>query len=123
MAREEGRTLAEAQTQEPLRKQALCLICLESLSGYHRSEVESNHIYSYADGNPQYLSNLGPVGAPSSDQKRKCHAAKGGKLAAEYREEVRIKKVLQDVTGEQWQSRPVSNIHVSPVTRTGDSWR
>lgn len=98
MAREEGRTLTEPETQDPLRKHTGCYVCLESLAGCDRPEIEFDHIHGYADGIPQDLSSFGPVGASSSDHKRNCHAAQARKPPLEYRGQLRIKKASPDVT-------------------------
>lgn len=99
MAKEERRILPEEEKQELLEKHKECYICLETLEGYAREEIQFDHIYNYADGYPQDLSNFAPVHASKDERKLNCHAAKGRKSPIEYREEVRIKKRLKNVQG------------------------
>ena len=96
---EEKRTLTEDEKQTLLSKHSICYICLEPLEGYERSEIQFDHIYSYADGYSQELANFAPVHASTKENKLNCHSAKGRKSPAEYREELRIKKKLRDVKG------------------------
>lgn len=99
MAKEERRILTEEEKQDLLAKHENCYICLDSLEGYSREEIQFDHIYNYADGYPQDLSNFAPVHASMDERKLNCHAAKGRKAPIEYREEVRIKKRLKAVQG------------------------
>lgn len=96
---EEKRTLTEDEKQTLLAKHSICYICLEPLEGYERSEIQFDHIYSYADGYSQELANFAPVHASTKEHKLNCHSAKGRKSPAEYREELRIRKKLRDVKG------------------------
>ena len=99
MAKEERRVLIETEKEDLLRKHPNCYICDESLDGYSREEIQFDHIYAYADGYPQELSNFAPVHASKDERKLNCHGAKGRKPPIEYREEVRIKKQLKTVQG------------------------
>ncbi|MBI5043993.1 MAG: hypothetical protein HZC10_09265 [Nitrospirae bacterium] len=99
MAKEERRILTEEEKQDLLAKHKNCYICLESLEGYSREEIHFDHIYNYADGYLQDLSNFAPVHTSKDERKLNCHAAKGRKAPIEYREEVRIKKRLKAVQG------------------------
>lgn len=99
MPKEERRILTEAEKQELLKKHLECYICREPLAGYDRSEIEFDHIYDYESGYPQDLNNFAPVHASSKDGKLNCHGAKGRKSPVEYREELRIKRKLKNVTG------------------------
>ena len=65
MPDEKRRILTEEEKQELLAKHKHCYICLEALSNYDREEIQFDHIYSYADGYPQELSNFAPVHASS----------------------------------------------------------
>jgi hypothetical protein len=99
MPKEDRRILTEEEKLELLSKHQQCYICLEPLEGYTRAEIQFDHIYNYADGYPQELSNFAPVHASPDERKLNCHGAKGRKLPIEYREEVRIKKTLDRVQG------------------------
>jgi hypothetical protein len=99
MAEEKRRVLTQTEKSELLSKHEVCYICLELLDGYEPDEIQFDHIYNYADGYPQELSNFAPVHASSDPRKLNCHAAKGRKSPFEYREEVRIKKKLDEVKG------------------------
>lgn len=99
MAEEKRRILTPTEKSELLSKHKVCYICLEPLDGYEPDEIQFDHIYNYADGYPQELSNFAPVHASSDPRKLNCHAAKGRKSPFEYREEVRIKKKLDEVKG------------------------
>jgi hypothetical protein len=70
-----------------------------SLDGYEESEIQYDHIYSYADGHPQEPSNFAPVHASREPHKRNCHKEKGRKSPYEYREELRIKNALSSISG------------------------
>jgi hypothetical protein len=99
MAEEKRRVLTPTEKSELLSKHKVCYICLEPLDGYEPDEIQFDHIYNYADGYPQELSNFAPVHASSDPRKLNCHAAKGRKSPVEFREEVRIKKKLNEVKG------------------------
>ena len=99
MPDEKRRTLTAAEKTDLREKNKNCYICLEPLMGYADNEIEYDHIYSYADGYPQDLTNFAPVHASSDPHKRNCHAEKGRKSPVEYREELRIKRELEGVTG------------------------
>lgn len=99
MADEKRRVLTSSEKSELLSKHKPCYICLEPLDNYETDEIQFDHIYNYADGYPQELSNFAPVHASSDSRKQNCHSAKGRKSPFEYREEVRIKKKLEVVKG------------------------
>jgi hypothetical protein len=79
------------------RKHTVCYICLDPLENYTPDEIEYDHIYNYADGHPQELSNFAPVHASSEPNKANCHKSKGKKSPVEYREELRILKALKAI--------------------------
>ena len=99
MADEKRKVLTPNEKSELLSKHKVCYICLEPLDNYESDEIEYDHIYNYADGYSQELSNFAPVHASSDTRKQNCHAAKGRKSPFEYREELRIKKKLEEVKG------------------------
>jgi hypothetical protein len=99
MPKEERRTLTEEEKNELLEKHRNCYICNQTLEGYSRAEIQFDHIYNYADGYPQDLSNFAPVHASPDERKLDCHSAKGRKAPIDYREEVRIKERLKSVKG------------------------
>ncbi len=99
MPNEERRILTEEEKLALLSKHKYCYICNEPLDGYAREEIEFDHIYNYADGYPQELSNFAPVHASPHQNKLNCHAGKGRKTPFDYREELRIKKLLKNVHG------------------------
>src|SRR5437870_13315690 len=94
MPDEKRRVLTAEEKAELLEKHKVCYICLEPLANYGKDEIEFDHIYSYADGNTQELSNFAPVHASADPLKKNCHLAKGRKSPHEYREEVRITNAL-----------------------------
>lgn len=99
MPKEERRVLAQDEKSELLSNHKACYICLKTLEGYSREEIEFDHIYNYADGYPQELSNFAPVHASKDPRKLNCHKAKGRKTPYEYREELRIKSKLEEISG------------------------
>ncbi|MBC8471350.1 MAG: hypothetical protein H8D56_17970 [Planctomycetes bacterium] len=99
MPNEERRILTEEEKSSLLTKHKSCYICNEPLDGYTREEIEFDHIYNYADGHPQELNNFAPVHASPHQNKLNCHAGKGRKKPFDYREELRIKKILKKVHG------------------------
>ena len=99
MTKEERRILTEEEKNELLEKHKNCYICNQTLEGYSRAEIQFDHIYNYADGYPQELSNFAPVHASPDERKLNCHSAKGRKAPIAYREEVRIKERLRNVQG------------------------
>ena len=99
MPDEKRRVLTAEEKAELLEKHKVCYICLEPLANYGKDEIEFDHIYSYADGHTQELSNFAPVHASADPLKKNCHLAKGRKSPHEYREEVRITDALQKITG------------------------
>lgn len=99
MPKEEKRVLTQDEKSELLSKHKVCYICLRTLEGYSPEEIEFDHIYNYADGYPQDLSNFAPVHASKDARKLNCHKAKGRKTPYEYREELRIKSKLEEISG------------------------
>jgi hypothetical protein len=99
MPDEKRRVLTEDEKLLLLEKHKDCYICLESLANYDRKEIQFDHIYNFADGYPQELSNFAPVHASDDLRKRNCHKAKGRKSPFEYREEMRIESALKKVSG------------------------
>src|ERR1039457_2650261 len=94
------RRVLTAEEKEALRaKHSLCYICLDPLENYAANEIQYDHIYNYADGHPQDLSNFAPVHASSDPNKANCHKSKGKKSPVEYREELRVLKALKTITG------------------------
>ena len=94
----ERRRLTEKEKEQLLQGWSTCYICEASLEGYTRDEIEFDHIYAYADEYSQELSNFAPVHA-SSTGKKNCHAAKGRKSPYQYKEELRIERKLQEISG------------------------
>jgi len=76
-----------------------CYICDDDFKQYSHSEIEFDHIHDYASGNPQELSNFAPVHAAKDSTKKNCHQDKGRKSPFEYKEELRIKKMLSSIHG------------------------
>ena len=99
MPKEERRVLTQDEKSELLNKHKVCYICLKTLEGYSPEEIEFDHIYNYADGYPQEFSNFAPVHASKDPRKLNCHSSKGRKTPYEYREELRIKSKLEEISG------------------------
>lgn len=99
MPSETKRILTQEEKNELLEKNKNCYICMKPLEGYSSEEIEFDHIYNYADGYPQDLSNFAPVHASRDSRKLNCHRGKGRKSPYEYREELRIKSKLEEVSG------------------------
>lgn len=99
MPNEDRRILSEEEKLTLLEKHKHCYICGDSFDSYSREEIEFDHIYNYADGYPQDLSNFAPVHASSHQSKLNCHSGKGRKTPFDYREELRIKKILKNIRG------------------------
>ena len=97
--KEERRVLTAEEKTELRAKHNVCYICLDPLENYGPDEIEYDHIYNYADGHPQELSNFAPVHASHDPNKANCHKSKGKKSPVEYREELRILKALRKITG------------------------
>ena len=99
MSKEKRRVLTQDEKSELLSKHEVCYMCLKTLEGYSPDEIEFDHIYNYADGYPQDMSNFAPVHASKDPRKLNCHKAKGRKSPHEYREELRIKSKLEKISG------------------------
>lgn len=82
-----------------LNKHKECYLCQQTLGGYNRDEIQFDHIYSFADGYAQDLSNFAPVHSSKIDGKLNCHKSKGRKKPVDYREELRIKAELDKIEG------------------------
>lgn len=109
------RILTSEEKEELLRKNKNCYICLQSLEGYTKEEIQFDHIYNYADGYPQELSNFSPVHASKNPKKLNCHKDKGKKSPYDYREELRIKSKLDKITGlKDLCSNPIQSIYSIP---------
>jgi len=78
-----------------------CYICDASLEGYDDTEIQYDHIYAHATdiAGGENLGNFAPIHASSDPAKRNCHAGKGTKTFFDYKEELRIKNKLADITG------------------------
>jgi hypothetical protein len=95
----EKRRVLTAEEKAQLRKQwPICYICEQGFEGYDDSEIQWDHIYAYALGYPQDLEYFAPMHASRQPGKLNCHKGKGTKSPIEYKEEVRIKKLLGEVT-------------------------
>lgn len=99
MPKEERKILTQDEKSKLLKKHKICYICLKTLEGYSPEEIEFDHIYNYADGYSQDLSNFAPVHASKDLRKLNCHKAKGRKSPYKYREELRIKSKLEKISG------------------------
>jgi hypothetical protein len=97
--KEDRRVLTAEEKAELRGKHSVCYICLNPLENYADNEIEYDHIYNYADGYPQELSNFAPVHASHDPNKANCHKSKGKKSPVDYREELRILKALKRITG------------------------
>lgn len=99
MPKEERRVLSEEEKIQLLSHHSVCYICNAPFAGYDRTEIEFDHIYNYADGHRQDISNFAPVHASKVAGRLNCHSAKGRKSPVEYREELRIRSMLATVQG------------------------
>lgn len=99
MTREQRRILTEAEKAQLRKKWPVCYICEEPLNGYDEQEVEYDHIYDFASGYSQDLSNFAPVHASGDPAKRNCHRGKGRRNPSEYKEYLRITRRLDSVSG------------------------
>lgn len=99
MSKEERKILTEVEKQKLLQKHSDCYLCQLTFQGYSRDEIQFDHIYSYADGYAQDLTNFAPVHASKTEGKRNCHKDKGRKKPTDYREELRIKSELLKIDG------------------------
>ena len=99
MPKEQRKVLTQDEKSKLLNKHSVCYICLKTLEGYSLEEIEFDHIYNYANGYPQDLSNFAPVHASKDPRKLNCHKAKGKKSPYEYGEELRIKSKLEEISG------------------------
>jgi len=99
MLKEKRRVLTQDEKSQLFSKHKECYICRKILQGYSSDEIEFDHIYNYADGYLQDLSNFAPVHASKDPRKLNCHKSKGRKSPVEYREELRIKSQLEKISG------------------------
>jgi len=89
--------LANEEKDQLRQKWEKCYICNESLENYSDSEIQFDHIYDYASGYTQELSNFAPIHASKDLSKKNCHKDKGRKSPFEYKEELRIRKRLDEI--------------------------
>jgi hypothetical protein len=99
MVDNERRILTEEEKVQLIAQYSSCYICQSPLENYDRDEIQFDHIYAYSDGYPQDLVNFAPVHASKNPLKLNCHKAKGRKKPVDYREELRIKDKLREITG------------------------
>lgn len=99
MRKSKRRVLTPNEKKQLLKKYPNCYICESSLKGYENNEIQFDHIYNYADGHEQNLENFAPVHASKKNRKKNCHKEKGQKSPIIYKEEVRIKDLLQKIKG------------------------
>lgn len=101
MAQPGTRRILTPEEKQQVRQQFqnTCYLCEGSLDDYGDAEIQYDHIYAFAEGYPQDFSNFAPVHASRDDAKKNCHAAKGRKSPHEYKEELRIRKIMEAVTG------------------------
>lgn len=97
MTTEKRRVLTPEEKKQLRQQWPKCYICEESFEGYDESEIEYDHIYAYAKGHDQGLENFAPLHASNQPGKRNCHKTKGVKSPIEYKEEIRIKSLLNKV--------------------------
>jgi hypothetical protein len=95
----ERRELTEAEKAQLRGQFSDCYLCETTLAGYGPGEIQYDHIYAYADGYSQDLANFAPVHASKEPGKRNCHKEKGRKSPYQYKEELRIRKDMANVTG------------------------
>ena len=93
------RELSDAEKAQVRARFENCYICGETLNDYEPTEIQYDHIYAFADGYSQDLSNFAPVHASREPNKRNCHKQKGRKSPFEYKEELRIRGEMQNVSG------------------------
>ena len=89
----------EEKMQVRTQFQDTCYLCEETLDGYTDSEIQYDHIYAYADGYSQDLGNFAPVHASREPGKHNCHKLKGRKSPYQYKEEMRIRRNMQNIMG------------------------
>ena len=77
MKRDKRKILDENEKAQLLKTSATCYICEKSLKGYSKDEIEYDHIYNFADGYPQTISNFAPVHASKDSRRLNCHKEKG----------------------------------------------
>ncbi|MBY8987762.1 MAG: hypothetical protein KGD61_04860 [Candidatus Lokiarchaeota archaeon] len=68
MSKEKRRILTQDEKSSLLNNKE-CYICLISLDGYSPEEIQFDHIYNYADGYPQSISDFAPVHASGDPRK------------------------------------------------------
>ena len=93
------RILTDEEKKQLLKKWKQCYICETSLEGYCDAEIQFDHIYDFASEYSQELSQFAPVHASREPSKKNCHQDKGRKSPFEYREELRIRKILDKIHG------------------------
>lgn len=78
-----------------------CYICGLTLDGYDEGEIQYDHIYAHTAeiAGGEELDKFAPIHASSNPAKRNCHSGKGTKSWVEYKEEIRIKGKLSEISG------------------------
>ena len=99
MALEKRKVLSEGEKKELIGDYKNCYICNNSLEGYSSEEIQFDHIYNYAEGYDQQISNFAPVHSSKDPRKLNCHKAKGQKSPIQYKEELRIVNKLKSING------------------------
>ena len=97
--KEKRKVLDDNEKKKLLADNTICYICEMTLNGYSKDEIQFDHIYNYADGYPQTMSNFAPVHASKDARKSNCHKEKGQKSPIIYKEELRIKAKLETING------------------------
>lgn len=96
---DQRRVLKDKEKAQLRNKWPQCYICEESLDGYDPQAIEYDHIYNFAGGYTQDLSNFAPVHASTESGKRNCHKGKGRRSPYQYKEYLRITGKLETVSG------------------------
>src|SRR5437016_2982099 len=99
MATEKRYVPTADEKQMLLQQHVDCYICTTTLQGYGQDEIQYDHIYNYADGYPQDISNFAPVHASKDERKSNCHKSKGQKSPVQFKEELRVINKLNEVKG------------------------
>ncbi len=122
MTTTQRRTLTSAEKQQLRAKWPQCYICEETLDGYGDQEIEYDHIYDFAGGYSQDLSNFAPVHASTDPSKKNCHKGKGRRSPYDYKEYLRITRKLDSVSGlkDLCPRAKQSSFEIDPERRTID---
>lgn len=98
----ERRVLSDAEKSLVREKYGnLCYICEDTLNGYDDNEIQYDHIFAHALDmtGGEDLDKFAPIHASSNPAKKNCHIGKGTKSWYDYKEELRIKRKLQEIAG------------------------